>query len=96
MSTRIGTNPDDTKCGPPGHNNAVGLRLYYDSANRPSRFSAVLGADPLHYLHTTGTVHSFDASAPTATTPKQRDSSAVNFAGGNPWKEIGTWTRIQP
>ncbi len=35
--TRIGTNPDDTACG--GHSNAVGLRLYFDSTNRPSSFA---------------------------------------------------------
>jgi hypothetical protein len=34
--TRIGTNPDDSQCG--GHSNAVGLRLYFDSTNRPSSF----------------------------------------------------------
>jgi len=28
--TRIGTNPDDTKCV--GHSNAVGLRLYFDAS----------------------------------------------------------------
>jgi len=38
ISTRIGTNPDDTQC--PGHNNAVGLRLYFDAANRQARFDA--------------------------------------------------------
>ena len=35
-----------------GHNNAVGLRLYYDAVTRPSRFGATLGAgraaDRLH------------------------------------------------
>ena len=40
VSTRIGTNPDDTKC--PGHNNAVGLRLYYDAVSRPSGFGATI------------------------------------------------------
>ena len=36
VSTRIGTNPDGTKCAGPGgsHNNALGLRLYYDAASR--------------------------------------------------------------
>jgi len=38
VSTRIGTNPDDTKCA--GHANATGLRLYYDASGRPSRFAA--------------------------------------------------------
>jgi len=40
ISTRIGTNPDDTKC--PGHNNAVGLRLYFDATSRNARFDATI------------------------------------------------------
>ena len=38
--TRIGTNSNDTKCT--GHNNAVGLRLYYDAISRQSLFAAEL------------------------------------------------------
>jgi len=40
--TRIGTNPDGSKCPGPGgsHSNAVGLRLYFDAVSRPSRFDA--------------------------------------------------------
>jgi RHS repeat-associated protein len=41
LSTRIGTNPDGTKC--PGHNNAVGLRLYFDAVDRQARFGATIG-----------------------------------------------------
>ncbi|MGH7752225.1 MAG: Kelch repeat-containing protein, partial [Gemmatimonadales bacterium] len=40
--TRIGTNPDNTKC--PGHNNAVGLRLYFDATTRSARFGTTFGA----------------------------------------------------
>lgn len=40
LATRIGTNPDDTKC--PGHNNATGLRLYFDATTRTARFDATL------------------------------------------------------
>jgi hypothetical protein len=42
LSTRIGTNADGTKCAGPGgsHNNAVGLRLYFDAASRASQFGA--------------------------------------------------------
>jgi len=38
--TRIGTNPDGSKCAGPGgsHTNATGLRLYFDATDRPSRF----------------------------------------------------------
>jgi len=32
-----------------------------------------------------------DSIAPTATTAKYKDSSSINFNGGNPWKDIGTW-----
>ena len=32
-----------------------------------------------------------DKTAPTATTAKYKDSSSINFSGGNPWKEVGTW-----
>jgi hypothetical protein len=34
LSTRIGTNPDNTKCA--GHSNAVGLRAYFDSVSHPA------------------------------------------------------------
>ena len=42
--TRIGTNPDGSKCSGPGgsHNNAVGLRVYFDSATRPARFDETI------------------------------------------------------
>jgi hypothetical protein len=43
LLTRIGTNPDDTKCTGPGgsHNNAAGLRMYFDGVNNSSQFGAV-------------------------------------------------------
>jgi hypothetical protein len=59
VSTRIGTNPDDTKCAGPGgsHNSAIGLRLYYDSASRASHFDATITPGPNEnlYLHSDGT-----------------------------------------
>jgi hypothetical protein len=33
-----------------------------------------------------------DDTAPTAGTAKYKDSAGVKFAGGNLWKEIGTWS----
>lgn len=55
VATRIGTNPDGTKCAGPGgsHNNAVGLRLYYDSAGYASLFDATITPNPneILYLH---------------------------------------------
>ena len=60
ISTRIGTNRDDTKCVPgPGsaHDSARGLRLYYDAASRPARFDATLAPGSNHalYLDSNGT-----------------------------------------
>lgn len=96
VSTRIGTNPDGSKC--PGHRNAVGLRLYYDAVSRPSRFGAEITPDPLtsYFLHSSGTDFFLDTASPTSTQAKQKDSGRVNFAGGNPWAEIGTWSRVIP
>jgi len=43
LLTRIGTNPDDTKCTGPGgsHNSAAGLRMYFDGVSNSSQFGAV-------------------------------------------------------
>jgi hypothetical protein len=98
--TRIGTNPDNTKCAGPGgsHANAVGLRLYYDATSRPSRFGAEISPEPLtdFFLHSMGIDFFLDATSPTTTSAKFKDSTEVNFAGGNPWKEIGTWSMTLP
>jgi len=95
--TRIGTNPEGTKCSGPGgsHNNATGLRLYFDSTNRPSRFGAAASPDPLSgfFLHFPELLDTF---MPTGSVPKYQDSGAVNFAGKNPWKPIGSWSLTVP
>jgi len=49
------------------------------------------------YLHGTGPNNNpptlfLDNTPPVATTAKFRDSAAVSFSGGNPWKDIGTWS----
>ena len=98
--TRIGTNPDNSKCSGPGgsHNNAVGLRLYFDAVSRASR----LGADPAtppvpsYYLDATGSNRFLTTTAPTGAAAQFADSTGVNFAGGNPWNEIGAWTATIP
>jgi hypothetical protein len=99
LSTRIGTNPDGSKCAGPGgsHSNATGLRLYYDSVPRYSGFSVEITPDPLqsYYLHSTGALF-FNATEPTGASAKTKDSAGINFAGGNPGKEIGTWNRTIP
>ena len=96
IRTRIGTNPNGTKCA--GHSNAVGLRLYYDSTSEPSQIGVQLTPEALRdfFLHSSSNVLFLDESDPTATTAKFKDSAGVNFAGGNPWKAIGTWSMTLP
>jgi hypothetical protein len=110
LSARIGTKQDDTKCAGPGgsHNSAAGLRLYYDSIARASRIDFDVSlTDPRFYLHSDGGIctsnESFavtnrflDINPPDGTLVKCKDSAPLNFAGGNPWKEIGTWSVAAP
>jgi YD repeat-containing protein len=97
LLTRIGTNPDGSKCTGPGgsHNNAVGLRLYYDSPTRPSGFGAEISPDPMkdYFLHSTSENYFLNDVSPTGPV-KYKDSSAVNYNYGNQWKEIGTWQMV--
>jgi hypothetical protein len=107
VSARIGTKPDDTQCA--GHASADGLRLYYDSRKGASRFDVTLDPNPSRdeYLHSDGgpcsssessgvTTRFLDTNAPGSGALKCKDSSGVAFAGGNPWKEIGTWSMTLP
>jgi hypothetical protein len=106
--TRIGTNPDDTMCAS-SHSSARGLRLYYDAMSRASGLSAdfMPSQGTTLYLRSngtnctanqsTGTSNRFlDDTAPTATSPKCKDSSNINFAKGNPFKEISNWSLTVP
>lgn len=110
-STRIGTTSTGTKCSGPGgsHNNATGLRLYYDATSRTSQFTATISpaASQNLDLHSDGnvcgntqstnvTTRTLDGTAPTATAAKCKDSGGVNFAGGNPYAVIGTWSMTVP
>jgi YVTN family beta-propeller protein len=62
---------------------------------------AIVGPDAsmepsLVFLHGSGAnanpaVLFLDSVAPTNSTAKYRDSAAIKFSGGNPWKAIGTW-----
>jgi hypothetical protein len=106
VSTRIGTTATDAKCSGPGgsHNNATGLRLYYDSASRASQFSPSPGVD--FYLHangsacgsgaSTGVTLTLNSNAPTTANAKCKDSGSLHFAGGNPYSIIGTWQMTLP
>jgi len=56
ISTRIGTNSDNTKCALSTHSNATNLRLYYDSVGSPSNFALTIAPNPSQnfYLHSDG------------------------------------------
>ena len=97
VSTRIGTATNGGKCK--GSSHADGLRLYYDSAQQPSRFGATITPDPNAdlYLHSDGagcsgtTAPSLSQFAPTGSAAKCRVSGVASTGGGNRWAEIGTW-----
>ena len=74
-----------------GHSNAVGLRLYYDSMSRPSRFGMEIAPDPLkdYCLHSDSSGDFLNSISPTATDPKYKDSASVERTT---YKEIGTWS----
>jgi hypothetical protein len=73
-----------------GHSNAVGLRLYYDSTSRPSRFGMEIAPDPLkdYFLHSDSTGYFLNSISSTATDAKYKDSASVDRTT---YKEIGTW-----
>jgi len=53
--------------------------------------------DTTFYLHGDGGTNNpptlfLDQVAPEGSTAKFTDSTGINFAGGNAWKEVGTWT----
>lgn len=48
------------------------------------------------FLHGTGTDANpatlfLNTTTPAASTSKYKDSTSINYTGGNPWKEVGTW-----
>ena len=73
-----------------GHSNAVGLRLYYDSTSRPSRFGVEIAPDPLkdYFLHSDSGGDFLNSISPTAPDAKYKDSASVDRTT---YEEIGTW-----
>ena len=108
--TRVGTDPDDTQCSGPGgsHRSAVGIKLYYDSANRASYIPVTIAPNPeqTFYLHSDGgpcpggssdgspgvTTQFLDDTVPAGSTPKCGVSGSVDFFFGNVFSLIGTWS----
>jgi hypothetical protein len=81
--TRIGSNPDGSKCS--GHASATGLRLYFDSTSQMSQ----IGDGPL-YLHAGTSPDRMNTTAPTTATAAYEDSASIKTAGGNPWVVVGS------
>jgi hypothetical protein len=99
VSARMGTRANGKRCE--GRYNSAGVRLFYDSADRASRFAAAVTPDPSAsdlYLHcdAAGCGNPADLSlstgAPGALQPSLQDSPALSFRHGNAWAEIGTWS----
>lgn len=89
---RIGTKTDGSRCA--ARSTSAGLRLYYDSVQRPSGLRADLGAGAKDYfLHTYRDRSGFDDLAPKSPTADTKDSSSLTFSRGNAWREIGAWSR---
>ena len=44
------------------------------------------------FLHRSGSSLVLDGVGPTTAAPASLDSAGLKFSGGNPWKEIGTWS----
>lgn len=96
--TRIGTTPGGLKCTGPGgsHNNALGIRLYYDSQARNSGFGVTIDEPEDLFLHSGGSDFFLDSLPPIESTSKYKDSAGINFKGANPWVEVGTWSMVLP
>lgn len=93
--TRIGTKQNGSQCG--NIKSASGLRLYYDSPRYPSNINAQISPESSEdlYLKSFGSDFYLENEPPTG--PLQfKNSSAVNFKNGNPWKKIGTWNMTLP
>lgn len=112
VSNRMGTTDDGQRCNTPGsvHTNAVGLRLYYDSADHGSRFDGPISPNPAgrFFLHSDGgpcsnpilpsagvTARFLDGVAPAAAADRCAASASGN-AGVNAWREIGAWSLTLP
>jgi hypothetical protein len=78
-----------------------------DAASRASHFDATISPNPNqnYYLHSDGSVcpngdgdspgvtnRFLDTIAPVAANPRCKNSGSVNFAGGNPFSLVGTWS----
>lgn len=105
VSSRMGTNADDTKCKAPGatHTSAVGLRLYYDSAGHSSSFDGTITPSPTEsfFLHSDGGACSTPGPSSGGVTTRFLDNSpptaasdkCKDSAGGNSGG-VNAWQEI--
>jgi hypothetical protein len=73
------------------------MGLAYDNTQHAFLATPVPTHQAVDFLHGAGpnpdpTTLFLDNSAPGAKAAKYKDSTSVKFAGGDPWKEVGTWT----
>jgi hypothetical protein len=91
----------------PSGTNGCGTTITTDQrgVSRPQGTNCDIGAFEVEveqlvthfFLHGSGGIANpptltLDEFGPTSTTAKYKDSGPVNFSGGNPWQEIGTWS----
>jgi len=84
--------PYDVGVDRAGHVSVAGGASAQGSSNLDA-FVARVDRIQLRYLDTQGTALTLSSTSPDATTASYRDSTALKFSGGNPWRTIGTWTR---
>jgi len=86
-----------TNAGPLGNYTVTVTATDNCGAATMTTFSLGVVPPPTFYLHGTGPTDNpptlfLNTTAPTATSAKFRDSAGISFSGGNPWKNIGTWS----
>jgi hypothetical protein len=84
VSTRVGTNADDTRCAGTGatHRSAQGLRVYYDSMSRPSRLvgTGTTSFSETLFLRSNGTSCPAGGGQSVGVTDRDLDESAPTAA----------------
>lgn len=76
-----------------------GINTGEDVSDAPSTIQGARTEDM--FLHATGPIANpsnlfLNGTGPTATIAKYKDSAGINFAGGNQWKQVGTWPTSSP
>jgi hypothetical protein len=96
VRARMGTTADGASCST--HGQVSGLKVYYDGVDRASRINlALASASPQDFfLHKSGSADVLSETAPTSIDTIFVQAPTLNFSGGNPWQDVGTWTLTPP